>query len=271
MAPLRAWLRPRSRSLSHALPNKSKKPWLLLEPLEDRTLLTQGAVPLAVVPPPAMDQPAVEGFYQVILGRKPQPDEASGWVQGMQGGLTIDQVVQGFLTSTEYQTLQVEQHYADLLGRQPEPGVVPLWMNAMEATGDGNVLPEGILSSQEYYARHNGDPSMFVAALYADVLGRSPDVTGWNAWTAGLRRGMSRAQIAAGFLDSHEAHFLIVQDAYQTLLLRAPEAEGLNAWTGGLDQGLTTEQLIERIAGSPEFARLAEQRLFPSASAPAAA
>src|SRR5207249_4393476 len=33
----------------------------------------------------------------------------------------------------------------------------------------------------------------------------------------------------------------------------------------------TTEQLIERIAGSPEFARLAEQRLFPSASAPAAA
>jgi len=123
---------------------------LLLEPLEDRTLLTQGAVPLAVVPPPAMDQPAVEGFYQVILGRKPQPDEASGWVQGMQGGLTIDQVVQGFLTSTEYQTLQVEQHYADLLGRQPEPGVVPLWMNAMEATGDGNVLPEGILSSQEY-------------------------------------------------------------------------------------------------------------------------
>src|SRR5438132_11195869 len=133
MAPLRAWLRSPSRSRPRALQNKVRNPRLFLEPLEDRTLLSQNNLGLFVAPPPPMAPPAVEGFYQVLLGRKPQPDEVSGWVQAMQGGLTTDQVAERFLSSAEYQTLQVQQHYADLLGRQPEAGVVDSWLNAMQA------------------------------------------------------------------------------------------------------------------------------------------
>jgi hypothetical protein len=76
MAPLRAWLRRPSSSRSQALQNKVRNPRLLLEPLEDRTLLSQNNLGLFVAPTPPLAAPAVEGFYQVLLGRKPQPAEA---------------------------------------------------------------------------------------------------------------------------------------------------------------------------------------------------
>src|SRR5262249_20589507 len=140
---------------------------------------------------------------------------------------------------------------------------------AMQASGDVNVLTAGVLSSHEYFARNGGDPALWVRSLYADVLGRSPDIAGWNAWTAGLHAGLSRAAVATGFVTSHEAHQIMVKDAYAVLLQRAPETQGSNYWTGSLNGGMTIDEMMADIAASAEFQQLVNKGMFPPTSSQA--
>ncbi|HEV3447791.1 MAG TPA: DUF4214 domain-containing protein [Gemmataceae bacterium] len=261
MAPLRLWRRCRSQSCTCS-PVRRPRKWfkLWLEPLEERTLLTSNL--------PAMAGPAVDGFYQVLLDRMPVGGEDAGWLQAMQNGMSIEQVAQAFLTSPEYATLQITNDYANLLGRQPETGAVDAWLGTMRTTGDSYAFTAGILNSPEYYLLHGNEATHFVESLYANVLGRSSDAAGLSYWSAGLAQGGTRQQVVTGFLDSHEAHALIVNQTYQSLLLRGPEAAGLAGWTALLDGGMTTDQLIVQVAGSAEFARLAAAGMFPSMQMP---
>ena len=59
---------------------------LCLEALEDRTLLNAAAL----APAPATN--FVDGLYQVLLERKPQPNEDSYWVDRMRSGMAASQV-----------------------------------------------------------------------------------------------------------------------------------------------------------------------------------
>jgi hypothetical protein len=74
-------------------------------------------------------------------------------------------------------------------------------------TGSFEGLVAAVLGSGEYRARRPGDPpdDVFVARLYADVLGRRPDPPGAAAWQANLAGGMSRPAVAAAFVQSPEA------------------------------------------------------------------
>jgi hypothetical protein len=95
----------------------------------------------------------------------------------------------------------------------------------------------------------------FVVDLYHDVLGRTsvPADSEIAYWVGRLLGGTSRADIAAAFVASTEAHGHIVDTDYQLMLLRAPEASGRAYWTGQLDRGVFNESILGLFGGSPEY------------------
>jgi hypothetical protein len=94
-----------------------------------------------------------------------------------------------------------------LLGRPPSPAELRADVEQYRETGNFVGLTEAMLSSPEYLARRTGLPSdeEFVRRLYADVLGRPPDPAGAASWLTNLGEGMSRAAVAAEFVQSPEA------------------------------------------------------------------
>ena len=103
----------------------------------------------------------------------------------------------------------------------------------------------------------------FVSRLYTQVLGRQPDASGLNDWTAVLRSGKEQgAKVAQGFVDSDEFKKRNVSDTeyitilYRTFLNREPDSEGLNAWQSVLDSGLSRMHVLKGFAESDEFTKI---------------
>jgi len=94
-----------------------------------------------------------------------------------------------------------------LLGRPPSRAELREGVDQYRETGSFDGLVAAVLGSGEYRARRPGDPpdDVFVARLYADVLGRRPDPPGAAAWLTNLAGGMSRPAVAAAFVQSPEA------------------------------------------------------------------
>jgi hypothetical protein len=113
------------------------------------------------------------------------------------------------------------------------------------ATGPATVQHLTVLSRND----------AFVVDLYHDVLGRTsvPADSEIAYWVGRLLGGTSRADIAAAFVASTEAHGHIVDTDYQLMLLRAPEASGRAYWTGQLDRGVFNESILGLFGGSPEY------------------
>jgi hypothetical protein len=114
--------------------------------------------------------------------------------------LTVEGVSRGVSDS-------VVRLHVGLLGRPPSPAELQADVEQYRETGSFVGLTEAVLSSPEYLARRTGAPSndAFVRGLYADVLGRAPDPAGAASWLANLGQGMSRAAVAAEFVQSPEA------------------------------------------------------------------
>ena len=103
----------------------------------------------------------------------------------------------------------------------------------------------------------------FVERLYVNMIGRSSDVAGLNAWVTEL--GSDRINgndLADGFYYSNEFSNIsnglsnrdFVGRMYVTILGRNPDRDGLEAWTGILDRGeQTREEVYKGFLGSDEW------------------
>jgi hypothetical protein len=95
----------------------------------------------------------------------------------------------------------------------------------------------------------------FVADLYHDVLARTrvPADSEIAYWVGRILAGTSRADIAAAFVSSSEAHGRIVDADYQLMLLRSADAGGRAYWVAQLDRGAFNESILGLFGGSPEY------------------
>src|SRR5438874_1747684 len=73
----------------------------------------------------------------------------------------------------------------------------------------------------------NASNEQLVARLYDDLLQRPADAQGLQYWNGLLDQGVSRGQIALGFLESSEHQAQDLGSLYGTLLGRGPDAAGL--------------------------------------------
>ena len=174
------------------------------------------------------DAEYVKMLYEALLGRTPSDEEVAGWVTQLEAGKTRLALSAGFVNSPEFKALYesigvvpgkmfedgtpynaayrllIEHFYAASLGREPDESGINDWverMNTQDLSIEGLLL--GFLNSPEYLGFKLTD-EQFVDNMYLVCIGREPDAAGKATWLADLAAGVTRDNIARGFLGSKE-------------------------------------------------------------------
>ncbi len=100
----------------------------------------------------------------------------------------------------------------------------------------------------------------FVTRMYSVVLGRQPDIDGYNYWVEELNSGRRCASdLVYGFFFSEEyvsknkSSDEIVTDFYNAMLNRAPDEAGFADWKKRIDVGCSMQVLNAGFVNSVEF------------------
>jgi hypothetical protein len=122
----------------------------------------------------------------------------------------------------------------------------------LHGTGDG-CSSYGNRNFWVYFNDWFGSPvlplnlQLYVTQVYIDVLGRTPGDREWPGWVRAILRGMPRAQVASGFVNSNEYRLLKIDEAYRDVLGREADEGGRQGWLKGIQQGLTTPDDIYQV------------------------
>ena len=93
-----------------------------------------------------------------------------------------------------------------------------------------------------------------VTALYVDLLGRGPDPTGLEGWSAALLSGTSQAVLVETLTRSDEYIAKRVAKAYREVLGREPEPVGANDWLVAIrNRQATVDDVQRRFYDSDEY------------------
>jgi uncharacterized repeat protein (TIGR01451 family) len=99
------------------------------------------------------DAAFVAGLYQDVLGRAGEPGGLAGWLAQLQGGVSRDQVIAGFVGSQEALGRAIDRDYASYLNRAAEAGGRQYFLNQLLAGGPRQQEAVGlaILASDEFF------------------------------------------------------------------------------------------------------------------------
>ncbi len=100
--------------------------------------------------------PWVTSLYQDLFSRTPSGTEVSGWVTGLNAGITPGYVAYGFTASAERATDGVRADYQQYLGRTPGAAEMAGWVRALEQGAHNEFVIAGLLGSPEYFQNITG-------------------------------------------------------------------------------------------------------------------
>lgn len=95
--------------------------------------------------------------------------------------------------------------------------------------------------------------STYVTAVYQDLLGRTPDAAGLQAWTTMLSAGTPRVTVANAITYSDEYRGRLISESYQAYLGRGPDPTGHRNWIDAMRYGLTIQQMEAGFLASDEY------------------
>ncbi|GAC1307909.1 MAG: hypothetical protein NVSMB14_12980 [Isosphaeraceae bacterium] len=164
----------------------------------------------------------VQGDYQTLLGRSPDPGGLAYWTSLLSNGGSRISIVQAIQTSPEAHWTKIAREFQTDLNRggslaalKSDPGVQSLAGLLSQGYRDGDVRAF-ILSSPEFAARFAYDPSSIVSAWYQDLLGRGAAPAEVAGWVAALQSGaVSMLQAVEAIEASPEARQTKVALWYQ--------------------------------------------------------
>jgi hypothetical protein len=195
----------------------------------------------------------VSRVYLDLFKRAPDPAGLAGWTAKLDSGSPRVAVANAITNSTEYRSKLITGSYAKYLGRTPDPAGMNAWLAAMNRGFTVSQIEAGFIASPEYFAKAGNTNARWVQQLYTDVLGRSAGPSEVNFWTGRLSAGMSRSQVAMGFLLSTERLSTVVNEYYLQLLGRGLDPSGRASWVKILQAGGRNEAIIGGIISSPEY------------------
>ena len=201
--------------------------------------------------------------YRDFLAREGDSGEITAWTNAISGGTyTQAQVIDGFFNSSEFQGVAspvVRLYFAYFL-RIPDYAGLQAWLSQYRAGVSLDSISNSFANSPEFLARYGAlDNGGFVTLIYNNVLGRTPDTAGYNAWLAQLDSGaMTRGQVMLGFSESAEYQAMSYNSVYVTMmymgmLQRSPEQAGFDAWVANLNAGMSSLDLINGFIAAPEY------------------
>jgi Domain of unknown function (DUF4214)/Divergent InlB B-repeat domain len=203
--------------------------------------------------------------YLDFLDREPGSAETSAWVNALNNGLPSSSLIEAFMDSEEFYFggKFIARTYLGILTRDADYAGFRAWLEVLLDGMSREQIVQFFLESGEFQAKFGSNltNSQFVDRMYANVLLRSADVGGFNAWVGGLNSGqITRAQVALIFLDSLEFQSLSASQnrldvslLYFGLLQRDPDPGGFSAWVEALNSGLPFTMAIDAFLMSGEY------------------
>ena len=203
--------------------------------------------------------------YLDFLDREPGSSETSAWVNALNNGLPSSSLIEAFMGSEEFyfRGKFIARTYLGILTRDPDHAGFRNWLEVLLNGMSREQIVQSFLDSGEFKAKFGSNltDAQFVDKMYTNVLLRSADTGGLNAWVGVLNSGqMTRAQVALSFLDSVEFQNLSVSQnrldvslLYFDLLRRDPDPGGFSAWVGALNSGVPLTTAIDGFLMSNEY------------------
>lgn len=220
-------------------------------------------------------------LYQATLDRAPDVPGLVAWANALTNGVSVQQVVGGFVGSAEFQAKYgatdngqfVTLLYENVLTRAPDPGGYATWLNALNNGMSREQVVVGFSDSAEFIdmtahaslsissAALAGGATSDVFRLYQATLDREPDVGGLAGWANQMALGASKLTVVGGFVGSAEfqakygstSNGQFVTLLYDNVLGRLPDPDGYAAWLIALNNGMSREQIVLGFADSIEF------------------
>ncbi|UOD50407.1 DUF4214 domain-containing protein [Orrella daihaiensis] len=96
--------------------------------------------------------------------------------------------------------------YKAAFDRQPDLTGLGFWIKNMDAGMGLEAVAQEFITSAEFIRMYGANPTdeQFVDLLYANVLDRQADQSGYDFWIGALDRGLTRAGLLAEFSESKE-------------------------------------------------------------------
>ena len=177
----------------------------------------------------------VDVLYKTFFDREADAAGKAFWIGHLTSDMTREQVVRGFVDSTE-------------------------WCNLCATYG----VKSGSTNAKAEKPSNNA--IRFAYRLYSVCLGRRPDEAGLNFWALRLTNlECSGAQAARDFFTSKEFKNLGVNDVefvtllYQAFMDRTPDGTGMGFWLQHLATDMTRDQVLKGFAESEEFGKICRQ------------
>lgn len=224
-------------------------------------------------------------LYEKVLGRKADPVGLAEWFnQLILGNNTGADVAQGFFFSDEFKNkntsneVYVDVLYATMFDRAADPSGKSAWLDILDTGFSRTYAYRGFVESQEFtklcesYGIQRGSVTLteprdqndgitrFVSRLYSKALGRTPDISGLNAWTnVILNKESSPEKVAFGFFFSDEmkkknlSNEEFTKVLYRVFLNREADGAGLESWLKLLKDGMSRQAVMYGVSKSQEF------------------
>ncbi len=155
--------------------------------------------------------------------------------------------------STAFEVRLIAQDYQQYIGRSPDAAGLSYWITRIETGMTDEQLTAALVSSPEYVQTHGGNDSLWIDAMYHDLLGRGADLAGGQHWQSVLASGGSRYEVALGIATSAEHEALVVANDYFIYLGRTASPAEINYWVGQLEHGALNEDVVAGFLASPEY------------------
>jgi Domain of unknown function (DUF4214) len=162
----------------------------------DNHTATQAAVAAGIIRSGEALGLLVDGLFLKVLGRRSDPSGRNSFINMLQNGATVEQVIVNMVTSPEFNTLTgsdagfVQALYVRLLGRIGSNAEVAGWVNALHSTTRASVANAFLRSDefrgdvvQQFYgfsqAALSSVASLFPPLLHRTAAPTAPELSGW--------------------------------------------------------------------------------------------
>ena len=170
----------------------------------------------------------VDVLYKTFFDREADEGGKAFWMGHLTTDMTREQVVRGFIDSTEWCNLcamygvksgapnaKAEKPsrnalkfatrlYTECLGRDPDADGLQFWaLRLTNLESSGYEAAKGFFESEEF-TNKNVDDTTYVKLLYRTFMGRDYDQSGLEFWLGHLSTDMNRLQVLQGFAQSQE-------------------------------------------------------------------
>jgi hypothetical protein len=173
------------------------------------------------------DEQYLKILYEAFFNRQPDQAGMQAWLDAFAGGSSREDVLNGFIYSTEFANLCdeygikaydghftksireaveafVTRFYQLCLDRNPDqPGLDGWTDKLLSQIKTGAEVANGFIYSPEFLEKNTSNEE-YLTILYKAFFNRDPDPAGFSTWMSELNAGKDRGYVLDGFLYSKE-------------------------------------------------------------------